>query len=368
MAGEHLRTGHRPRARSVAVVVASLFVGLALGIGITSVVERADRDGGSVAVDAGDGVATAAPDPGPITLAFVGDIYAEHSLADRLDTDPDGFVGPFSTALRDADLAIGNVEAAITGRGAALDKEFAFRASPSIVDALVSGGIDVLSVANDHALDFGPEGLAETLTLESEGAPLIGVGRNEDEAYAPFVREVGGHRIAVIAATQVIDADRISDWTAQDDSAGVASAKRSDRLVEEVEDVRSEADTVVVFLHWGTEAEDCPNRNQQELAETLVEAGADVVVGSHAHRLQGAGRLGDGFVGYGLGNFLFGAVDDATARTGVLTVEVDGRQVLGYEWVPGEIVDRVPQPLEGEAATTAADEWEALRECTDLTP
>lgn len=367
MAGEHLRTGRARRARLLPTAAVALVAGLALGAGATWVLDEEDG-GGEVVADGAGGVARAAPDPGPITLAFVGDIHAEQSLADRLVADPDGFVGPFSSVLQEADLAVGNLEAALTDAGARVDKDLAYRAPPSILDALAAGGIDVVGVANDHAIDFGPEGLAETLALKAAGAPVIGAGRNEDEAYAPFVRDVGGHRVAVIAATQVIDSELIADWTAQPDSAGVASAKRVDRLVVAVQGARHDADTVVVFLHWGTEGEECPNRTQQELAAALVEAGADVVVGSHAQRPQGAGRLGDAFVGYGVGNFLFGAADSDRAETGVLLVEVDGREVLGHDWVPGEIVDRVPQPLEAEAAAAAVGEWEALRGCTELTP
>ena len=143
---------------------------------------------------------------------------------------------------------------------------------------------------------------------------------------------------------------------------GIASAKRVDRLVEEVESVRATADTVIVYLHWGIETDTCPSDSQQELAQTLADAGADLVVGGHAHRVQGGGRLGTTFVGYGLGNFLFGAVSDESAKSGVLLVEVDGRDVLNYEWTPGRISDRVPIPLQGDEKDAAVDEWNELRD------
>jgi poly-gamma-glutamate synthesis protein (capsule biosynthesis protein) len=100
----------------------------------------------------------------------------------------------------------------------------------------------------------------------------------------------------------------------------------------------------------------------------LAEAGADIVVGGHAHRLQGGGRLGDALVHYGLGNFLFRANSPEGARTGVLEVTVTGRRIDGYRWVPGRIDGSVPAPLEG---ATAADElayWEGLRACAGLAP
>lgn len=398
MTGSHLRSDDPVvdrsvgRATVVVVVVLALLAGLALGVGLQVLV----LDDGDPGVTAGAASATAPgsdpgpmpvrppavavalvparpepePDPDPIVLAFVGDINAERSLGTRLETDPGGFVGPFADVLRTADLTVGNLEAAVATAGTPLDKEFTFRAPPGILDALRAGGVDVLSAANNHGMDFGPSGLEETIAAKRAlpDGSLIGVGADEDEAYAPYVADVGGHRVAVIAATQVIDDQFISSWTATDDQAGLASAKRVDRLVEEVRSVRADVDTVVVYLHWGTETETCPNPQQRELSAALVEAGADVIVGGHAHRVQGAGMSGDALVAYGLGNFLFGTVSEESATTGALLVEIDGREVLGYEWRPGRIVDRVPQPLDGDAAVAALAEWHGLRECAGLAP
>lgn len=387
MAGRHLRDdasapAASPRRWWLALVAA--LAGVAIGLGGASWVMAMDDDGSvvSTGADGADGAtssdgspasdasARATPDAGPVTLAFVGDIYAEGVLADRLAERPDDFVGPFADVLRSADLVVGNVEAAIAVGGTPLDKDFVFSAPPSILDALAAGGVDVVSAANNHAIDLGPEGLAETLQTKASwsGGALIGIGANEAEAYAPHVVETGGQTIAVIAATQVIDADLIADWTATESQGGVASAKRVDRLVAEVSAARDEADTVVVFVHWGVETEACPDASQQELARALVDAGADVIVGTHAHRVQGAGRLGDAFVGYGTGNFLFGAPSEDSATSGVLLVEVDGREITGYEWRPGRIDDAVPQPLEGDEAAAAIAEWDELRSCTDLQP
>ena len=380
MAGTHLRGG-RSRPRSLFLVVfGALFAGLLLGAGVTLALDEAgdDDDAAVGTTDAGDqggdGVAIANPaaapvERRPITIAFAGDIYVERSLATRLEEDPAGFVGPFATLLGEADLAIGNLEAALVEDGTPLSKEFTFAAPPAVLDALRQGGFDVLSVANNHGMDYGTDGLEQTLAIKraQQDGIVIGVGADEDEAFAPYVAEVEGQTVAVIAATQVIDANLISSWTATDDQGGIASAKRVDRLVEEVEAARTTADTVVVYLHWGIETETCPSDSQQELAQTLADAGADLVVGGHAHRVQGGGRLGTTLVGYGLGNFLFGAVSDESAKSGVLLVEVDGRDVLDYEWAPGRISDRVPIPLEGDEKDAAVEDWDGLRECTNLT-
>ncbi len=384
MAGAHLKSPERRPGRgldrrAVFLLAAVLLLGLGVGAGATVAVDDRVDDESVAAVDGidppkstsasslGSGNAVATPDSGPVTIAFVGDINAEFSLGQRLVDDPSNFVGPFAEVLTGADLAVGNLEAALTDRDTGLDKDFTFRAPPGILDALRSGGVDIVSAANDHAIDFGPEGLAQTIELKAQSdGMVIGVGADEDEAYAPTIRTVGGQRIAVLAATQVIDSDRIAEWTATSDQAGVASAKRVDRMVAAVVAAREAADTVVVYVHWGNELEQCPSTAQQELATSLVDAGADIVVGTNAHRIQGAGRLGDAVVAYGLGNFLFGAVSDEDARSGALIVTVDGREVLGYEWRPGRIVDRVAQPLDGDDAAIAVLEWTGLRGCTGL--
>ena len=186
----------------------------------------------------------------------------EGALRNRLDADPSTAVGPFAEVLSGADLAIGNLETAIATGGTRADKRFTFRAPANAIDALRAGGFDAVSMANNHGMDFGAGGLAETLAVKRAQADgfVIGIGGDEDEAFAPFRAEVRGQRVAVIAATQVLDDNLIDSWTATATQGGLASAKRVDRLVAEVRAARATSDTVVVFLHWGVETETCPTR------------------------------------------------------------------------------------------------------------
>lgn len=222
-------------------------------------------------------------------------------------------------------------------------------------------------MANNHGLDHGPQSLTDALTASAErDFPLIGIGATEDEAYRPFVAEVRGQRIAVLGATQVLDSVVVKPWTATGARGGLASAKRVDRLVAEVEKSRTAADVVVVFLHWGVELDTCPTVPQQTLAGRLVTAGADVVVGGHSHRLQGAGRLDEAFVAYGLGNFAFNAMSTDGARSGVLEVVLTGRHIDDYRWRPARIDNGVPLPLQGQEAADEIVAWNGLRACTEL--
>jgi hypothetical protein len=308
--------------------------------------------------------------PGPVTFAFAGDIHFEGVIRGQLDADPAGLLAPIAPILSAADLAVVNLETAITSRGTPAPKDYTFRAPETAFTALSSAGVDVANLANNHGVDFGPEGLADTLyAAATTPYPLVGVGPDATTAYAPYRTTINGQDIALFGATQVLDANLIDAWTATDTQAGLAYTETSDRLEANVAAVRPEVDTVVVFLHWGTEGETCPTDRQHELADRLVAAGADIIVGSHAHRLLSAGRQGEALIGYGLGNFVFYSPDGSPgAETGVLLVTATGRHVDSYEWVPATIRSGIPHPLEGEEAAGALQSWDALRDCAGLTP
>jgi poly-gamma-glutamate capsule biosynthesis protein CapA/YwtB (metallophosphatase superfamily) len=303
----------------------------------------------------------------PVILAFGGDVHFEGALESMLAADPAGLLAPIEPVLDDADLAVVNLETAITTGGSPVAKQFTFSAHPAAFTALREGGVDLASMANNHGLDYGEAGLRDSLAAATRHRfPVIGIGLDGKQAYRPFRRTIKGRKIAVLGATQVIDDELISAWTAGPNKPGLASAKEVPRLLQEVRRARKTSDTVVVFLHWGVELEQCPTRDQRTLARQLVAAGADIVVGGHSHRLLGVGRMDKALVGYGLGNFVWYGTSKLSTRTGVLFVTVDGRNVLGYRWVPAHIVDGVPRPLTGSARRSELASWRALRRCTDL--
>ncbi len=305
----------------------------------------------------------------PVTIGFGGDSHFEAGLRSRLASEGGAMLEPLVPLFAGADLTVVNLETSITERGSPQPKEYTFRTTPAALDALASVGVDAVSMANNHGLDFGPEGLEDSLAArETSPIPVLGIGRTDADAYRPFRATVNGQRIAVIAATQVLDSELIAAWTATPFQAGLASAKRVEALTAAVAAARAEADTVVVFLHWGTERQECPNAAQADLAPTLLAAGADIVVGSHAHRLLGAGRMGDGFVAYGLGNFIWFNESGPNGDTGALLVTATGRRIDDYQWRPARIRNGVPALLDGDAALEASNRWDGLRACTGLTP
>ncbi|MCB9371431.1 MAG: CapA family protein [Microthrixaceae bacterium] len=362
-----MRAGSR-LARSAAVALLFGVAPLACATPVrTAVVDR----GAPTATTAAEarGVSLVTAPTGPVTFAFGGDVHFEGELRTALAADPATVLADIAPSLSAADLAMVNLETAITDGGTPEDKEFTFRAPATAFDALRAAGVDVVSMANNHGRDYGAVGLTDSLAArDASGFPVLGIGHDATEAFAPYRTVVNGQRIAVLAATDVLDGHLIASWTATDEQPGLASAKDRERLVAAVAAARPTADTVVVFLHWGTEGQTCPNGTQPELARQLVDAGADIVVGSHAHRLIGGGRMGDALVAYGLGNFAFYTSGGPGADTGVLHVTATGRHIDDYRWEPAVISGGRPRPLTGGEAEAAAAAWADLRACTDLSP
>jgi poly-gamma-glutamate synthesis protein (capsule biosynthesis protein) len=308
-----------------------------------------------------------------VTLAFGGDVNFPTGsiLATRLADDPATALGPgASQLLGGVDLSMVNLETALTD-GSCPDpqpKQYVFWAPPAAVSAFRGAGVTLVTEANNHGEDCGQAGLQMSLAARTQSRyPILGIGQNAAAAFAPFRITIGGQRIAIIAATQVIDSDLQSSWSATATQPGLASAYDVPDLVRAVEAARKVSDTVVVFLHWGTELDACPNPQQQPLANVLVQAGADIVVGSHAHVLLGGGYLGTAYVDYGLGNFAFYNDPSPTDESGSLVITATGRHIDAVTWRPALVEDEIPVPLSGAAAESALQSWAAARSCTDVT-
>jgi poly-gamma-glutamate capsule biosynthesis protein CapA/YwtB (metallophosphatase superfamily) len=306
---------------------------------------------------------------GPVVLGFGGDVHFEGHLGARLAADPETALAPIVPLFAGADLVMVNLETAVGVSGTPEKKQYTFRAPPSAFRALRAAHVDVVTMANNHGMDYGATVLNESLrAAEAESVVVVGAGHNAREAYRPFLVERNGERIAIIGATQVLDGELEASWTATDTKSGLASAKHEalNRLLAAVRSVRAHNDIVVVFLHWGRELVACPTDDQRGLMHALVAAGADVIVGSHAHLLLGRGYSGRAFVHYGLGNFAFYANAAVTRRTGVLLVTVRGRDVVSTAWRPATIYAGVPSAVPDAGVAAAADAADRLRACTGL--
>ncbi|WP_198950601.1 CapA family protein [Kineosporia sp. A_224] len=309
---------------------------------------------GSVLVLTGrDATALPVRDPKPVVLAFAGDVHFEGASEAALD----GNLGTAAKVLKAADLAVVNLETAVTTRGTPEPKQYTFRAPPRAFAALRTAGVDAVSMANNHGMDYGRVGLRDSLAAAKDASfPVLGAGADSAAAFAPLRRTIRGVRVSVFAATDVLDSFATTTWPATTSRAGLATTKGTGlaRLARAVRAEKADGvEVVVVLLHWGVERRTCPTARQADVARTLASAGADAVVGSHAHVLQPQTKVAGAVVHYGMGNFVFYARPGAGAQTGVLSLTVTARGVKSTAWDPAVIVSGRPKLLTGAARTTA---------------
>jgi len=302
--------------------------------------------------------------PGPVTLAFAGDVHFTGRTT-RLLKNPASAFGPVTSVLKSADFTALNFETAVTSRGTPQPKTYHFRTTPVAFTALRDAGIDLVTMANNHVLDYGQTGLADTLAAAKAARfPYVGIGANAAAAWAPYVTTINGVKIAIIGVSQV--AELASSWVATRSRPGEANAINLPRTLAAVRAARKLAPVVIVFMHWGTEGQACPDPNQLSLAPRLAAAGASIIIGAHAHMLQGSGWLGHTFVAYGMGNFLWWERSYSTA-TGVLKLTLHQHAPLTAQFIPA-VVSRTGQPIvdRGAAARRAAAHYASLRACAEL--
>jgi poly-gamma-glutamate capsule biosynthesis protein CapA/YwtB (metallophosphatase superfamily) len=356
-----VRLPRTPRAPAALLLVAALLVGC-------------DPDRAPSAVSSGTpaapGVTAGPPSASPsragrdITLAVAGDVHFTGRTAPLLD-DPASAFGPIADVLRGTDLTVLNLETAITTQGTPQPKTYHFRAPVTAFTALRAAGVDAVTMANNHVLDYGQVGLADTLAAaQAAHFPYFGIGVNADAAWAPLLLTVAGTRFAFIGVSQVHDL--ASSWVATDSRAGEANAIDGPRTLAAIRAARLRADVVVVFMHWGTEGNGCPNAEQKSLAKKMAAAGANIILGAHAHVLQGSGWLGATFVAYGMGNFLWYSTSHGT-QTGVLKLTLHPAAPLTTQFLPAVVSGTgQPVPLTGSAKARAEKNYASLRGCTGL--
>jgi len=310
-----------------------------------------------------------------VKLSFGGDVMFEDDLRDLLE-EPERGLAPIRTATAAADFTMVNLESAVTTRGARDPKEledadnrYHFRTSPDALTALQSAGVDAVSVANNHGADFGADGLADTLQARSRSTmPVLGVGRNRAEAFAPHQVTLKGQSFAFFAADASFLESTEPYWQAGTTTPGLAAARGAGRsaLLTAVGRSAARGTAVVVYLHWGRENSTAVTADQRVLAGALARAGAAAVVGTHTHRLQGAGWMRNTYVAYGLGNFIW--YHGTGGDTGLLDLTVREGRVVADGFRPALIPadGGLPRFLRGRSAAEATLNWRTLRRGSGL--
>jgi len=310
-----------------------------------------------------------------VKLSFGGDVMFEDQLQELLDRPASG-LAPIRAAVTAADFTMVNLESALTTRGTrdpkeleAADNRYHFRTSTAALTALRAAGVDAVSIANNHGVDFGVDGLSDTLRAKSTASlPVIGVGRNRSEAFTPHRVTLKGQPFAFFAADASFLESTAPHWQAGPTTPGLAAARGPGRttLLAAVERAASGGAAAVVYLHWGKENSAAVTAEQQSLARALSRAGAAAVVGTHTHRLQGAGWLGTTYVAYGLGNFIW--YHGSRGETGLLDLTVKAGRVIADDWRPARIPREggLPRFLSGRSAAEQTRDWRELRSGSGL--
>lgn len=234
-----------------------------------------------------------------ITIAAVGDISFEGKNAEQPDEDAFARIASW---INKADIRVGNLENPLILSGAPIPGKCTLHGHPGWAAILKSCGFTVMSLANNHMMDYGRSGLESTMrALESAGIAYVGAGMDENEALAPIIIEVQNHKIAIFARSSV---EVSSQCYAKGSQCGVAWFDL-DEISKSASKIKKSVDYVVLIVHWGLEEYCYPTVRQRENARRLIDAGIDCIIGHHPHVLQGYETIKDSFVIYSLGNFLF---------------------------------------------------------------
>lgn len=260
-----------------------------------------------------------------LVISGAGDTNLDPNYIPAFRTEGYGYA---FTGLQDLftkdDLTVVNLECAASALGAKVPKEFNFNCDPAGLPVMKAAGVEVANLANNHSGDYGPAALLDTrANVVAAGLAPVGVGKDDVEAETPAFFTVKGWKIAVVGLGGVIPDP---SWVAGPDKPGMADGDTTERMVAAVQRAKAQADLVIVVIHWGVELDTTPRADDVERARAMIDAGADIIFGSHSHRLNPLDTIAGKPVAWGLGNFVWPRLSDAGAKTAVaqVIVEPDG--------------------------------------------
>jgi poly-gamma-glutamate capsule biosynthesis protein CapA/YwtB (metallophosphatase superfamily) len=304
------------------------------------------------AADAGSATVQAAPS-GDLVISAVGDIMLDASS--RPVMDGMGYDYPYAQVRQffsGSQIVFGNLEGPLTDRGTPeQDKKFVFHSPPAKVSAaLKSAGFNVVSLANNHTLDYGAEGLAQTVeTLDAIGIQHAGAGADLMAARKPALLTINGQRIAILAYSLTLP----ENYYAGTKRAGTAFA-HEDEVHDDIVAARKQADIVLVSFHWGQEGKTVLREYQTRIGHLAIDSGASAVIGHHPHILQGIERYKGGIILYSMGNFTFGSYSGHSTRSAIAQLRFHAGRLQQLQMIPINVnnfeVQFQPQPLQGKEA------------------
>lgn len=283
----------------------------------------------------------------PIQLVFAGDILLDGFVGSQIDRFGNEF--PFKKVapiLKKADMAFANLETPVSIRGKAAEKTFAFRSKPDTLKGLVYAGIDGVTLANNHILDYGQQAMLDTIThLNRQKIGYTGAGRTIDAAFEPYVQKINGKKIAVLGVSRVLSDN---SWIAGKNHPGAASAYTMEPMLSHIKKSAKTNDYTIVYIHWNQEFADYPEDYARKMAKKMIDAGADIIIGSHSHTLMGIEYYKGKPIYYSLGNFVFNRSTrggDKTLQSMMVHIDIQGSKITS-RITPVKIISGQPNLMD----------------------
>jgi poly-gamma-glutamate synthesis protein (capsule biosynthesis protein) len=299
-----------------------------------------------------------------ITLVAVGDIMLAHRLEPFIEKYGPSYPYKYTAHIfKKADISFANLESPLSTKGEPVpNKEYTFRAHPKVAEGLKDAGFDVLSLANNHILDYGEEALFETIeVLDSKMIFHIGAGKNVFEARKPVILKVKGKKFGFLAYSNTLP----KEFWAEEEKAGTAYGKFS-RVKKDVKELKEKVDFLIVSFHWGNKENISPQEYQRNLAHLAIDHGADIILGHHPHILSGIETYKNGVIIYSLGNFAFGSYSEKVKESAIFRFSFSKDKLQKLEIIPVSVYNKrvkfQPRILKKEAAERALKGIQELSE------
>jgi poly-gamma-glutamate synthesis protein (capsule biosynthesis protein) len=285
-----------------------------------------------------------------VRISLVGDILLDGTVARYIENNgvdyPWEHVSPIFGA---SDLVVGNLETSVgTGGQIDVNKQYTFQSKPETLKGMVNAGVDGVSIANNHILDYGQEGFKQTLDhLEAYGIQYAGGGENIGASVQPVVWDVKGTKIGFLAFSRVI---YDVNWYATEKRPGILSAydHYEKDVSETIRQAREKVDFLIVSVHWGKELAQYPEQDEIKLGRMMIDSGADVIMGHHPHVLQGIELYKNKPIIYSLGNFVFSSTSQLGRTSMIYNLEIGSEGIINTYIIPVEINHCRPTPLQGK--------------------
>lgn len=282
------------------------------------------------------------------TISLVGDILMDGSV--RTQIDKNGVEYPLDKVKNyflDDHVTIGNLETSITYREEKWpEKKFNFKSDSKNLKAMKDSGIDIVTLANNHSLDYGYDGFIDTLNyIDKHELKRAGGGKNKEEALAGTIVEVNNIKIGVLSFSRVVPT---VDWYATTKRPGIVGAYDGHikEVIEQINIMKENTDLIVVSIHWGVEGSNHPRVEEINLAKKLIDNGADIIMGHHPHVLQGIEIYNSKPIFYSLGNFIFTSKGENARNTVIAQVNLIDKEIDNIKLIPTTIVNGQPIPNE----------------------